>query len=71
MKIRKNKQGQLEVQLKPKERFSLLYHRLDNGQYEQYVRQGDKNITLNKRQLAQVKRYIKEMEVDDEKQRIS
>lgn len=67
MKIRKNDKGQIEVQLKDKERYSLLYHRIDNGKYEQYIKYLDKEIKLNKRHLAQVKKFIESLEVKDDK----
>lgn len=67
MKIRKNDKGQIEVQLKDNEKYSLLYHRINGNKYEQYIKKLDKEILLNKRHLAKVKKFIEECEVENDK----
>lgn len=63
MKIRTNKQKQIEIQLEPKQKYSLLFHRLNKGKYEQYIKRGNEIVVLTKEQLQEIKKYIESMEV--------
>lgn len=64
MKIRKDKQGVLYVQINPNERYCLLFHRLNKGTYEQYIVRKHKKYLLNTDELKQVQKYIQKMEVE-------
>lgn len=63
MKIRKDKQGVLYIQIMPNERYCLLFHRINKGIYEQYIIRKHKEYLLNKDELKQVQDYIQKMEV--------
>lgn len=63
MKIRKDEQGVLYIQINPNERYCLLFHRLNKGTYEQYVVRKHKEYILNTDELKQVQDYIQKTEV--------
>ena len=63
MKIKKNEQGQILVQIHPKERYNLLFHRLVKGKYEQYIKFKNKEYILSKEEVKEVEEFIKRIEV--------
>ena len=64
MKIRENEQGMVEIQLKPKEKYKLVFHRINKGKYEQYVKLKDGIYILNLEELKQVKEFIESRNED-------
>lgn len=64
MKIKRDNQGVISVQIKPKERYCILFHRLNKGKYEQYIVKKHKEYLLNNEELKQVQKYIQKMEVE-------
>jgi len=65
MKIRLNKENQIEVQLEPKCKYRLLFHRIAFGRYQQYVKLGKKEYILNDEELKEIKKFIESIEVKD------
>lgn len=63
MKIKRNKEGQILIQLNPNDRYCLLFHRIKNNKYEQYIKVKNKEYILTSDELKQVKEYIKNIEV--------
>ena len=63
MKIKEDKQGVLYIQIKPSERYCLLFHRINKGIYEQYIVRKHKEYLLNENELKQIRDYIEKMEV--------
>lgn len=63
MKIKKNEKGEIYVQIKPKERYCLLFHRLNKGKYEQYIKRHNEIYLLTSDELKQVQKYIQNTEV--------
>ena len=65
MKIRKDEQGVLYVQIEPNERYCVLFHRLNKDKYEQYINRKHKIYVLNNEELKQIRDYIQSTEVKD------
>lgn len=66
MKIRKNDKGQVEVQMKDKERYCLLFHRINGGTYEQYIKKNNEVIMMDKMCMQQIREFIENAEVEND-----
>lgn len=63
MKIKRDNQGVISVQMKPYGRYCILFHRLNKGKYEQYIKVKNKEYILNAEELKEIHKYIQGLEV--------
>lgn len=70
MKCRLNNIHQIEVQFKPRCKYRVLFHRLVNGKYEQYVKLNNKEYILSNDELKEIKRFIENVKVEEEKKNV-
>jgi hypothetical protein len=67
MKIKRDNQGVISVQINPRERYCILFHRLNKGKYEQYIKRHNETYLLSADELKQVHKYIQGLEVKDDR----
>ena len=67
MKIKRDNQGVISVQMKPYGRYYILFHRINKGEYEQYIRLKNKEYTFNLDELNEIQKYIQNLEVKNDR----
>ena len=67
MKIKRDNQGVISIQMKPYGRYCILFHRINKGKYEQYIKQKNKEYILDVNELKQIQKYIQGLEAKNDR----
>lgn len=67
MVFRRNKDGILEIQVKPRGKYRTLYHRMVKGKYQVYYKDtNDKDVILTLEEKVVLTNWVRQLKVEGE-----